>query len=169
MPTPTYDSIASFRVTTANSTTISFSSIPTTYTDLRIVGMFYNSYPTITFNNNTNSIYAGVYMNIFGTQVSNGSYGTRANIIPAANLSGDDTYPLAVMMDINSYANTNYNKNLLLKSEVGTNVATGTGSEIHTYVFASTSAISQVTFTNASAQNWPVGTTVSIYGITRGS
>jgi len=164
----TYEPIATTTLGSAQAG-ITFSSIPATYTDLRVV-LFINTSDTngkgvvFRFNSDTATNYS--MTNIYGsgtTAVSNTSSGSDYGWI-GYNTSTSTTLPGLWTMDIFSYAG-NTNKTVLC---VGSADKNGSGAvERNVNLWRSTSAINAIRltlYTDGSA-NMNSGTTATLYGI----
>ena len=147
--------------------TITFSSIPSTYTDLRIVisagetGGGNGAY--IIFNNDggSGSLYS------FTRMVGNGSTATsttaanrNTNTWVLSNGIADPTTPTDVStIDVMSYANTNVYKTALNREN---NAASGTVGNV--ILWRNTAAINRIDIIY-SAANFATGSTFTLYGI----
>ena len=156
----TYEPIATSTLGSAG--TFTFSSIPSTYTDLRIVifGIAGNS-PSLRFNGDSGTTYS--FTSLYGAGTSSGSYGTaNTNQVTIANGVGpDNTTPYLATADVFSYAGST-NKTVLTTISNG---KSGTGSvERSSALWRSTSAINSVTIFGTGT-NFAAGTTATIYGI----
>jgi len=165
MPT-TYEPIAT---TTLNSSasSISFSSIPSTYTDLKLIfvplsaagGNFY-----IRFNSDTGNNYTYSYITYLDGGYA-GSTGTATSLIsgsPGLTNGLNGTYPNLYDININSYTNTSIYKNCLFSfyEQHGLGGTSASGG----YVignWASTDAITSIQL----EADWDSGTTATLYGI----
>lgn len=158
----TYDSIATTTLGSAAST-ITFSSIPGTYTDLRLVlvGRVSATNANIVFyvNGNTSSYsQTNIYGNgstVTSDRLTNmdGWYATQADL-------GSTTIPSLYTLDIFSYAGST-NKTSLFVSSQDKN---GSGVVFHGVgLWRNTSAITSVTMLQSS--NFAAGTTATLYGI----
>lgn len=162
----TYEPISTTTLGTANAT-ITFSSIPSTYTDLRII---FNAKLTATgstttssnvrFNSDTGTNYSYTY--VYADGISPGSARasntTSAYLIETPNVAS--IWGLTTI-DIFSYAGSTY------KTALATCSADQNGSGILTRnvaLWRSTSAINSVSLI-ASSSTWAVGTTATLYGI----
>jgi hypothetical protein len=153
----TYEPIATI---TANGSTntFTFSSIPSTYTDLIISGTFKNSQSggsvNMRFNSDTGSNYSRT--GIYGTGSSVVSFrSSNATYIEFGGTNPD--IPLN-QWHIFNYSSTSVNKTVLvLHSEPSRLVVRGTG------LWRSTSAISSVEITTQS--NLDSGNVITLYGI----
>lgn len=160
----TYEPIATTTLGSA-AANITFSSIPATYTDLRLIltgttttdGWVSES----RFNLDTSSIYSYIALRGDGTA----AYSNRAT---AANtiLVGDQyngsssTIPIFISMDIFSYAGSTY-KTTLVNTASDVN---GSGAEtLRVGLWRSTAVINSVRI--LSGDTWKTGTTATLYGI----
>lgn len=158
----TYEPIAT---TTLGSTTntITFSNIPATYTDLRVVAIgkiadFYQA--ILRLNGSAGALYSGTFLR------GNGSIASSARITTSSGIyylnAGSETTPFLIEIDILSYASSTY-KSFLTKSSEDRN---GSGWVINSVgVYKDTAAITSVSLTTDSAGVWGVGTTATLYGI----
>lgn len=166
----TYEMIASTTLSSL-STSITFNSIPQTYTD--IVAVTY--IPTAQSGNDT-------YMRINGDTTAT-NYGSQSldgqtNISAAAALANgaggllicfqygytDSTDPLFINTHISNYANTNAYKSILSTNASG--YSTINPVTINVGVWRSTSAINSLTFNiGNNAVDMGIGTIVTLYGI----
>lgn len=168
----TYERITG-TVLTSNTTSIDFTSIPATYDDL-ILKFFLrdtrtNSYLNnirITFNGSSTG-YAEINManNALTTEANNNGY--NAAYFEYVYATSDYAYANIFTnyeMYIPQYANTSYNKTLLID---GSNIVQDSNS--HTILWggtwASTSAINRITITRTSTFNLITDSRVDIYGI----
>lgn len=163
----TYNSLATTTLGAAASS-ITLSSIPSGYTDLRIV---ISNYRTVSgtedlclrLNGDTTTVYSFTAMRGDGTSVSSnrGTSYNRAMLAPGSWASA--TVPAFCTVDINSYSNTSANKTILSQTS-----ADGTeANQVHISVnlWRNNSAINSITILNSVSVNIAAGTTVSLYGI----
>lgn len=156
----TYEPIATTTLSSA-AADITFSSIPSTYTDLKLVvvaqGSLGNQF-AIQFNGSSTG-YSRTYLYGDGTAAASdrgSATSVRLDYLPTStNFAFYD-------IDILSYAGST-NKTLLAKSAKDLN---GSG-EVHAQVslWANTAAINQIKLFVASSGNLNSGTTATIYGI----
>lgn len=154
---PTYTPIAT--VSAGGTTTVTFSSIPSSYTDLvLIIGGAYDSqgYAYFSFNNDSGSNYSYNRMLAY-------SGGLLADA--QTSTAGDDAFSLGtssgtIIANIQNYSNTTAYKTMLVR-EGYAGVATG----LYTYLWRSTSAITSMQITPQSSATWSTGTTLTLYGI----
>ena len=160
----TYEPIATTTLGSAASS-ITFSSISSAYTDLRLVLTALNStsaIPYVQFNSDTAANYSST--NIAGDGATAGSNrATGASYLHLA-LSGstNTTYPTFYTMDIFSYAGSTF-KTALTTSSLDFN---GSGYvERIVGLWRSTSPITSITIDVSGAGTYNTGTTATLYGI----
>lgn len=162
----TYENIAT---TTLGSTAsvITFSSIPSTYTDLRLVWTVRSSaggnFPLVTFNNDTGSNYS--WTRLFGdgtsAQVNINTSRSGIGILWMTEVSSASNVFNLLTLDVFSYAGST-NKTSLTTASADKN---GSGTVERTVaLWQSTSAINRLDLT-ASSGTFAAGTTATIYGI----
>jgi len=163
----TYEPIAT--TTLASNGTITFSSIPNTYTDLRLIinGGIANNGWNIRwrYNNNSSAIYSYTYL--YGetsTAVSGRVTGdTKFATTPGVG-SGNNSLSIISMIDIFNYSNTNIYKNTLSRSGEAPYMTHGVVG-----LWSSTAAINEIfIFCGASDDGVALlyaGTTATLYGI----
>lgn len=157
----TYEPIAT--TTLGSSGSITFSSIPSTYTDLKLVivgkAVSYVS-GAIRFNSDSGTNYSYTYLGGDGSTASSGRDTSDTTIYAAGNLASiASTYPAMVTYDIFSYAGSTY-KTLLTSAS---NDMNGSGSrELTVGLWRSTSAITTISLWET---GWATGTTATLYGI----
>jgi hypothetical protein len=163
MPT-TYDPIATQTLAIA-AVSIDFTSIPSTYTDLKLVVTGKNgvagSFLRLQFNGDTGNNYSNT--NLYG----NGSSATSSRSTSAPGISfriSDASQPGLNVIDIFSYQGSTFKTALI---EVN-NDLNGSG-EVNRIVglWRNTAAITSLSFFPYSAGSmlWAVGTTATLYGI----
>lgn len=162
----TFEPIATTTLSSAAST-ITFSSIPNTYTDLRLVltGSFSASTKsTITFNSTTGSstAYSQTLLNGNGSSASSGRYTSQPEII-AGEFAPTTNSLFMVAWDIFSYAGST-NKTILGEFSGDQNGSGSTSRVVALY--RSTSAVTTITL-GRSTGNYNAGTTATLYGILR--
>jgi len=166
----TYEPIATTTLGTATAN-ITFSSIPSTYTDLVcvLVPITSNTATYVTglrFNGDTGSNYSFTYMVGNGTSVTSDaswSAGGTSSIIRAVASGGVSATPSLVIYDVFSYAQST-NKSVLVSTSTDRN---GSGDSYRAVgLWKNTAAINSVTFTiTNSGITFVSGTTATIYGI----
>jgi hypothetical protein len=151
----------------SNTTTVSFTSIPSTYTDLVLVCVpaaqdaDFNAM-IMRFNSDSSALYSYTFLRGNGTSAtsSRSSGDTRIYISEFAlsNVVGDQN----IIVQIQNYANTSTNKTLLARSN-----RASSSLEATVGLYRSTSAISRIDLeTSAGATNQiKSGSTFTLYGI----
>lgn len=172
-----FESIATVSVGSGGASSITFSSIPSTYThlQLRILsrsnGNDTENNATMTFNGDTGNNYLGwhyIYGN--GSTVNVNSSGTAAYIVAdrnAMNLAGANMFSPCII-DILDYANTNKNKTVRRFSGVELNSASGSSIWFTSGLWMSTSAITSLTITPSasfSPNNYVQYSHFALYGV----
>jgi hypothetical protein len=154
----TYEAIAT-QTLGSNTATVTFSSIPSTYTDLVLVAVVKNS-STLNngrffFNNDTSSLYSGTYIQGAGSAVSGRVSGVNSCYTPEISTT-DWT---VITANIMNYSNATTFKTTLIRG--------GTGSDrtaAWVDLYRSTNAISRLDFETFGG-NLLAGSTFSLYGI----
>lgn len=160
----TYEPIATSTLGTAVQT-VTFSSIPATYTDLRLVITAMATSGTIDtwlyMNNDTATNYSQTYVAGTGAAASSARSSNTAQPYDT-NLSSISTVPCLITHDIFSYAGST-NKTWLTTVSMDKN---GSG-VVNRYVklWRSTAAITRLDYTAAAATTFAVGSTFTLYGI----
>ena len=158
MPTPTYTPLATVTLA-STSTSITFSSIPATYRDLRLI----ISVPPsgagprmiLRFNGDSGSNYSGVRM--FGngsSATSNTSGGGEAYVLDASNTGG-----ALVKVEVMDYSATDKHKTQLIRMDDAAAITFAIANR-----WANTDAITSI-LVGSTINSYPVGTVVSLYGI----
>jgi hypothetical protein len=160
----TYEPIATTTLGSATNT-FSFTSIPSTFTDLRLVFVGtettagYN-YANIRFNSDTATNYSMTYLQGFGTSASS-ARNTSITSIRLDEYGLSNTKPSLCTADIFSYAGST-NKTVLISTAEDYNGVGGVEAKVGLY--RSTSAITSITIFNT-ASNFAIGTSATLYGI----
>ena len=159
----TYEPIAT---TTLGSATknITFSSIPSTYTDLRVVlvGTIQTAadYIEITFNGTTSG-YSWTHLSGNGSAAASGRITSNTKWVPNLPLAGSTTVPMLITTDIFSYAGSTF-KTGLMETSADTN---GSGLVIRSVgLWQNTAAITSIKL-EVQSYNFNAGTTATLYGI----
>jgi hypothetical protein len=167
--TGSYDSIATVTVGAGGQSSISFSSIPSTYKHLQIRAIQFcgtTSYNTlIRYNSDSGNNYASHYLEGTGSTVGAGvAYGNPPVSYGAiGEARGGTTYPDAFVCDILDYTNTNKYKTARSISGYDAN---GSGLiALRSSLWMSTSAVTSITITNDAAVNFTQYSSFALYGI----
>lgn len=168
----TYEQLAKTTLT-ASSTTITFSSISQSYTDLVFVVQmiaFDTTGPTLRlrFNNDSGVNYGGTqgptWVTGGGVPTSNGGTDTNGNIARGIGVGGSTSRPSTAVINIHNYSNTSYRKSWFSWIVNGNFGAGAKGVEMDGGAWNSNSAITSVSLevgTNA----FNTGTFCALYGI----
>jgi hypothetical protein len=160
----TYEPIATTTLGSAAST-ITFSSIPSTYTDLRIVLVTVTSttnYPRLRYNSDSGANYSDTYLYGNGSSATSGRNTGNTKIVVPQGGSTSTTVPTFFTYDIFSYAGST-NKTCLITCQTDQN---GSGNvERNVGLWRSTSAITTIELGLDNAGNYNSGTTATLYGI----
>lgn len=152
----TYEPIAT--TTASGVSTITMSSIPSTYTDLvLVIGGGAVSNILISFNGAGGTAFSDTFISGNGSSASSGRHSNRANMVMA--YVGTGAAQGAFIYDIMNYANTT-----TYKTTIGR--ANDAGYEVGAYVglWQSTAAINSITMVS-NGGNYASGTTFTLYGI----
>ena len=157
-----------------NTTSVTFSNIPTTYTDLRIVASLRSTRSalwdslSLRFNSDSSSTYSGT--NLQSNSSSNMTSGRESN--SALTFTGN--FPAAsapssvfglITVDILNYSNTTTNKTYLAKGNAILN-ATNNDLELISLLYrGSTAPITSITLLSQTSSSFVSGSTFTLYGI----
>lgn len=167
----TYESIASVTLT-SNTQTVSFTSIPSTYTDLVLIPSPYLGSGTgsdllVRFNNDTGSNYSRVSMYGTGTNASVASSSSSSQLFARYNYSSpiDSTASSALyQIHIQSYTSS------LTKVSIANNQQTNSSyprAEVLVNLWNNTSAITRIDIFMDNSAFFGSPSTFSLYGIAR--
>jgi len=164
-PSGAYDSIATTTLSTPT-TSITFSSIPATYTHLQIRGISQKSTNSdnthIVLNGDTGSNYATHYLIGDGSSASSAAETTTSRAYVNV-LTQSSTSFAASITDILDYTNTNKYKTIRTLAGIDLN---GTGSVwLVSGLWMSASAVTSITLRPTAAQNFATYTSFALYGI----
>ena len=168
MPTNTYVALAHTTITVANSPVVAFTSIPSTYTDLRLVvsgnvaSGTNNAY--ITLNGDaTASTASGTTIIGDGTTATSSRRTNDPVVYMTIPLATSSTTKSIWTIDIMNYASTNMFKTILWRySSADNRTQAGVGLKQLT---SATTRIDISTGVGGSRGNWDVGSTFTLYGI----
>jgi hypothetical protein len=163
----TYEKIAT---TTLGSSAADFtlSSIPATYTDLRLIivgkGNGGEIYPEGYFNGvTTGGLYSNTLLNGNGTSATSGRNTGANRLSLGAPQYPNNTIFTFITIDIFSYAGSTF-KTLLTTVSTDKNGTGGVNATVS--LFRSTSALTSITITDGgSGFGWAAGTSATLYGI----
>jgi hypothetical protein len=161
----TYEAIATQTLGSA-AATVTFSSIPQTYTDLVLVlnatsSTTANSYVRINSDSGANYSWNVLYGSgsVAGTD--------RAGSVSNGVLMDYYGYPTSTIPNVNIIQFMNYSNTTTFKTVLGrANQATTSGGiDLITSMWRSTAAITELTLRFTGSQTWSTGSTFSLYGI----
>ncbi len=156
---------------TGSSGTVTFSSIPSTYTSLqlRILGKTTDSNGLVSlqfrFNGDTASNYAYHRLQGDGATASASGSASQTLIESVTGMAGGfyaDVFGAAIF-DVHDYASTTKNKTT--RMTLGTDRNGGGIIQLHSGLWMQTTAISSITITQNGGANWATGSVFSLYGI----
>jgi hypothetical protein len=160
----TYEPIATTTLGSA-ANSFSFTSIPSTYTDLRLVIVAMATTGTIDtwlyMNNDTATNYSGIRLSGTGAAASSARFNNVSDNYDT-NLSSISTQPCLITHDIFSYAGST-NKTYLTTVSMDKN-----GSGVVNYyvkLYRSTAAITRLDYRAGGVTTFAIGTTATLYGI----
>lgn len=154
----TYQPIATTTLTTAAST-VTFSSISGSYTDLILVANIKaasTTYISCRVNSDSGTNYSSTYILGSGSTASAGGT-TNATSIGSARTNPDSVSIFQFM----NYSNTTTYKPVFLRIS-----NSGVGSSLWTTLWRNTNAITSIEVFSDSANNWSSGSVFNLYGIT---
>jgi hypothetical protein len=158
----TYEPIASVTLS-STATTITFSSIPATYSDLRLT--FWQAvtggYPQYTINGDTGTNYGFTDIRSNGNAVSQ-SYSNNSNPLYLNGNDTGDTYPWFYTLDFINYAG-NTHKSWIAINSGDKNLYNGGGQMTSSInIWKNTSPITAISFYGAT---FGINTSATLYGI----
>jgi hypothetical protein len=159
----TYEPIATTTLSSASSS-ITFSSIPATYTDLRIVQVLTgttNAYTKLRFNGDTGTNYSSTNIRGDGSTASSQRETSDTGIRINGNYPVNST-PSLNTVDVFSYGGST-NKTVLNSASNDQNGAGGLNRTVG--LWRNTAAITSITIYEFTGDTFAAGTTATLYGI----
>jgi hypothetical protein len=159
----TYEPIATNTLGSATAT-VTFSSIPSTYTDLILVAVFGNSANSNkdiqwTFNGDTTTNYSNTFLYGTGTAAAS-ARDSNANFNRISG-SSNNTPIHPIVLQINNYANAT-----TFKTSICRNAASAWNTTASVGLWRKTpEAINSISLTNETSANFVIGSTFTLYGI----
>jgi hypothetical protein len=147
--------------------TITFTSIPQTYTNLQLRMSIIGSAAFSSSQVRVNGVSTNYTVHYFSGSGSGSDAGaltstSRFAIVPLG-ITGDASFPTVGILDIIDYASTSKNKTGRMFGGIDKN---GSGEiMLQSGLYQSTTAISSIEVFLAGGQNYVTGTTISLYGI----
>jgi hypothetical protein len=153
----TYTPIATQTLTTS-AASVTFSSIPSTYTDLVLVvngALSSSNYPSLRFNGDTATNYSDT--ELYATTAAGSG---RSSNQTKGYLGAMHTDQSTMIINIMNYANTTTFKTSIMRSAQGV-----TGTWAVCTLWRNTSAINTILIGNDGSTTFNIGTTFTLYGI----
>jgi hypothetical protein len=161
----TYTPIYSQTLSSATGS-ITFSNIPTTFTDLVLVsnvigiGNLGSGAISVRFNSDTATNYSGTYLMGNGSSATSSRASNDNRMIVASPTLNLGNNPFVNILQIQNYSNTTANKTVLSRSSIAaTQVAAVVG------LYRSTSPITSINYESYNGQTMSIGSTFTLYGI----
>ena len=159
----TYTPIATQTLGSAAST-VTFSSISGTYTDLVLIlnlkaASGSTAYPRIQFNSDTGTNYSLTHLTGNGTAASSGRTSNSVGYITGSTVESSSEFNFNGIYNIQNYSNTTTNKTVIGRC----NNAAG-HTEATVTLWRNTAAITTIDLINVNA-NFAIGCTFTLYGI----
>ena len=146
----------------SNQTTVTFSSIPQTYTDLVVIvqAAANGNAPLVRYNNNSSGIYSGTYLRGDGSSAISFRLTNQTWINVAQNPAVNEQYN--AIFHIQNYSNaTTYKTTLFRGNAAQSTTVAGVA------LYQNTSAISRIDFVTPSGSDvYNSGSMFTLYGIT---
>jgi len=159
----TYTPIASITLGATTGSSVAFTNIPQTYTDLVLIINGKSdtlNYPYMRFNNDSSAIYERIYMTGTGSAASGGrDYATTLMYISANAGQTTTNFNYNNVVHIPGYSNTVASKSLITRSNNAEN-----GVDLVCCGWRSTAAITSLNL-GINTGNFAAGTTFDLYGI----
>jgi hypothetical protein len=172
MATNTYDALATVTAPGSGTSQLVMSSIPSNYTDLRMVVSGITSTTgyafTLGVNGDTGSNYSQTFLSSNGVNAQGGRYSnsTTANMYLGGWVNGyDSTAPQTITVDFMDYANTTTFKSILWRSGVGSRNSESGVILWRGSTGSAAQAITSITVYSQSGSTIAAGSTFSLYGI----
>jgi len=155
----TYEPIATTTVSGSSTSSVSFTGISGSYSDIVFVCEIdgsVNDSTRIRFNGDSGTNYSQTDLRGNGTTATSTRTSNTVNISLSA---GNSTNQISVVGSINNYSNSTTYKTLILRTNNPTDTVAGRSG-----LWRNTSAITSIEFSIASG-NWVAGSTFTLYGI----
>jgi hypothetical protein len=155
----TYEPIATNTVSGTSTSTITFSSIPSTYTDLILVfqAQVTDAYALFRVNGNSSSLYSRTDFYGNGSSAASNRGTNETTWYPS---TGGSSVTGTGIVHIMNYANTTTNKTALIRNDVTNGLV-----DASAWLWRSTAAITSISLAVPAANNWIAGSTFTLYGI----
>lgn len=167
MATATYEAIASYTTSGSSTTSYTFTSIPSTFTDIVLIGSTKLTSggagnDSIQLNGETSSSYYSFTI-MYGTGSTAGSYRRSSSGTPYSGIVIDDTTSSeynTINFNLMNYSNTSVYKTIVGRyGVVGSTVGATVG------LWQKTEAINSIKINAGGVGTWAADTTFTLYGI----
>lgn len=163
----TYEPIATTTIANSTTTTVTFSSISSSYTDLRIVlryGAVTSMFLGMRLNGDTGTNYSSQRLIANGSTVTSSSSTNQSYIAIEPNYSPTSTLPALATIDLFSYTNNTF-KTVLTTGNSDINGSGGLSRRAGNW--RSTSAVNSITLYDVTSTSnyFTSGSTITLYGI----
>jgi hypothetical protein len=155
----TYDKIAT-ATGTGSSNTITFTSIPSTYTDLVIIlngSLSAGANVRMTLNNDSGTNYS---MTVLAGDGSSASSYRASNDVNFQYVGFTDTGISTTIIQVMNYSNTTTNKTMIQRNSKASNQA-----QAAVGLWRNTGAVNRLDLFASNSSTWTTSTTATIYGI----
>lgn len=161
----TYTPIATYTVSGTSTKDVTFSSIPSTYTDLVLVCGYARSSAgnniSMRFNSDTGTNYSETFMETNGTSIFKSRNSNDSSMRIAAIDGGTSTGQATLIINVQNYSNTTTYKTAISRySEANGYVGSAVG------LWRNTAAINSIVIGLSSTVTWTDGSVLTLYGIT---
>jgi hypothetical protein len=164
MPDTSTEVVIASQTLGSTAATITFSSIPATYTDLRIVLVNTTTasvIPSLRINGNTTSVYSNTMLYGDGSVAGSGRNSNTTELFFTDTVSTSTTIPVMYTIDLFSYSGST-NKTMLSTASGDLNGSGGV--ERNVGLCRLTAAITSIEL-RARSSTWAAGTVATLYGI----
>jgi hypothetical protein len=173
--TSSYESIAT--VTPTSGTSVTFSSIPSTYKHLQIRWIAQTNRATygfddlrVTFNSDSSALYTThlIFGNGSTVSVGDDTNASFTNIINSAGTTTSGSWWGTAIVDVLDYENTSKFKTMryINGTDLNGNTITLPGRvNFGSGLYRSTNAVNSITVTSGASATWQTGTSFALYGI----
>ena len=162
----TYTPIATYTVSGSSTATITFSSIPSTYTDIVAVANCATSSGNSSLygriNGDTGTNYSWTYLYGNGSTAASGRVAPAGNVICGYYVTPATGFDFVSITNYQNYANTTTYKTVL--SRANSTASSYPGAEESVTLWRNTAAINQIQFYIGTG-NFVAGSTFTLYGI----
>ena len=162
MPLPSTMTPIATNTLTANSNTVTFSSIPQNYTDLVIVfngSISVFDFIYVQYNGDTGANYSGTILYGNGTSAGSSRHSGSTYLQAIGWVTGIQNNANSII-NIQNYSNSTTHKTLINRTNDAAN-----GTQAYVGLWRSTAPITSITFTGVNSRTIQSGSTFTLYGI----